>query len=76
MGRRYLLSKKIAGSQADQILREINELPDVKWVRFSPDMDYLELETKDQEYSFVMSFAVNLCGKAGDGCELSFARFL
>lgn len=76
MGRRYLLSKKIAEGRADQILREMNELPDVKWVRFSPDMDYLDLETMDQEYSFVMSFAVNLCGKTEEGCELSFARFL
>lgn len=76
MGRSYHLSKKLADNQADKILREINELPGIKQAVFSTGMDYLEVETMDQDYSDVMSRAVNILHRTGAGCELSFARFV
>ena len=76
MGRGYHLSKKLADNQAREILREISELPDIKQAHFSTGLDYLEIETGNQDYSDVMSRAVNIFRRAGGGCELSFARFL
>ena len=74
MGRSYHLSKKIAENQAAEILREINGFSDIKQAAFSSGMDYLE--AKDQDYSEVMSRAVNIFSKKANGCELSFARFV
>lgn len=76
MGRRYHLSKKIAEEQAGIILGKIIGFPDVKQAQFDADMAYLDIETTGREYSDVMSFAVNLCRRLGNGCELSFSRFL
>ena len=76
MGRSYHLSKKIAENQADEILREIKKLPDIKQAGFSSGMDYLVIETNGHDYADVMSRAVNIFRRAGNGCELSFARFV
>ena len=76
MGRSYHLSKKIAENQAMEILMEINGFSDIKQAAFRSGMDYLEIEAKGQDYSEIMSRAVNLFSKKADGCELSFARFV
>ncbi|MBE7727353.1 MAG: hypothetical protein E7244_24090 [Enterocloster citroniae] len=76
MGRSYHLSKKIAENQAAEILREINGFSDIKQAAFSSGMDYLEIEANGQDYSEVMSRAVNIFSKKANGCELSFARFV
>lgn len=76
MGRRYHLSKKIAEEQAGIILQKIIGFPDVKKAQFDDEMAYLDIETTGREYSDVMSLAVNLFSRLGNGCELSFSRFL
>lgn len=76
MGRSYHLSKKLQAGKADEILSEINSIPEIKQACFSPDLDYLDVETKDQEYFHAMSCIVNIFHKTGDGCSLSFSRFV
>lgn len=76
MGRCYHLSKRLAKNQADEILREIRKLPDIRLAGFSSEMDYLMVETNGQDYADAMSRAVNIFRRTGNGCELSFARFV
>lgn len=75
MGRYYHLSKSVSGESAEEILREIRELEDVRAANLTSDQKYLVVETGDQAYIDVMSAAVNICKRAGNGCELSFAGF-
>lgn len=76
MKRRYQLSKKIEENQAAEIIRKINELPNISQVTLDMAAEYLDIETSNQEYLDVMSYAVNLFRKLGDGCSLSFCQFL
>ncbi len=76
MGRKYRLSKAVTEQQASEILREIEELPDVKTVEMTEDGHALAVETKDDVFGDVMSATVNICSRVGDGCELSFNGFI
>lgn len=76
MGRSYLLSKQLKTSQADEILKEITSIPDIKKARFSADLTCLDIETNNQDYYNVMSCIVNVFSRNGDGCSLSFYHFI
>lgn len=75
MGRYYHLSKKITKAKEKKILKEMKGLADVKSVEITADHAFIKVITKDDEFSDVMSSAVNICSRVGDGLELSFTRF-
>ena len=58
-----IYQKRLQKNQAAEILREINGFSDIKQATFSSGMDYLEIEAKGQDYSEVMSRAVNIFSK-------------
>ena len=76
MGRSYHLSKELKPEQATEILQERCHIPDLKQAQFTKELDYLNVETKDQEYYHVMSRAVNIFSQKADGCNLSFSKFV
>ena len=75
MGRYYRLTKKISDEMAQEILKELEELENVKSVSFSEDLSLLKVETKNGLFPEVMNRAVNICRRIGGGCDLSFAGF-
>lgn len=75
MGRYYHLTKTIPEDAAVEILKELKAIPDVRTVEFTDNYHYLKVDTKEEAFAEVMSSAVNICRRAGSGCELSFAHF-
>ena len=65
MGRRYHLSKAVSKDQTNEILKELTERGDGR---------YLHVDTIDGEFSVVMYSAVNICSRIAN-CELSFEGF-
>lgn len=75
MGRYYRLTKKITDDMATEILRELREYEQVHTAEFTDGYKYLLVRAAEEDYSFVMTRALNICRKIGKGCEISFTRF-
>ena len=75
MGRYYHLSKKLTEAQAEEVEREMREIEDVESVEINQEHTYMNVITKDDEFSGVMGRAVNICSRVADGAELSFSGF-
>lgn len=75
MGRYYQLSKIVSAVEEQEILKEMKEIEDVKSVEITTDHTFMKVITKDDEYSDVMSKAVNICSRVGHGLEITFKRF-
>lgn len=76
MVRKYRLTKKIEEEMAQEILKEVQQLEDVKSASFSEDLSQLAIGTEDNEYGTVMNRTVNICRRIGGGCDLSFDGFV
>ena len=75
MARCYKISKKPGEDQANEVLRELREVPGVAVAEFTEDNAYLKVDTEEELYPEVMSRAVNICSRVAGGAELSFAYF-
>lgn len=75
MGRYYALSKAISEQQKEDALNELKAMENVKTAEVTEDGKLLLVETKDGEYSEVMSAAVNIFNRVAGGCEMKFSRF-
>ena len=71
-GQEIRLTKKIEEEMAQEILKEVQQLEDVKSASFSEDLSQLAIGTEDNEYGAVMNRTVNICRRIGGGCDLSF----
>ena len=74
MGRYYLLSKTVTENQSDEIIREMKEVPGVNMISVDQNGAELLVSTEDENFSFVMNNAVNICKRVAQ-VEMSFHKF-
>lgn len=58
--------------KAREMEREIRELDGVAHVCISADLDQIDVEAKEEVFSQVMNFTVNICRRIVPGCELKY----
>ena len=75
MGRYYRLSKSITEEMAAEIIREAREVENVREAEFLEDHSKILVVTEKENYPEVMTRLVNIFGRVGRGCEISFAGF-
>ncbi len=75
MSRKYRLTRKITEDMAAEILNEIQRDTAAESAEFLEDMGYLLIGAEEGKYPEVMTRALNICCRVGNGCELSFAGF-
>ncbi|MDD3219436.1 MAG: hypothetical protein PHC41_06280 [Lachnospiraceae bacterium] len=75
MGRYYRLSKKLNDEEAQEILKEMQDIQNVLNIEITPQRDYMEVETVNDDFADAMGKAVNICRRVAAGCEVSFSRF-
>lgn len=74
MERYYRFSKKITDEQAEEVVKELEELETVKKASVEENNAYLKVSAEPGDFPSIMGTAVNICNRKAGGAELSFSR--
>lgn len=74
MERYYRFSKKISDEQAEEVVKELEELASVKRASVEENNSYLRVSAEPGDFPAIMGMAVNICNRKAGGAELSFSR--
>lgn len=76
MERYYHFSKKLTDEQAQEVVKEMEELEKVKKVTVEENNTFLSVSAEPEDFPVIMGTAVNICNRKAGGAELSFSRIV